>query len=48
LLIIPPSYGDSCPTLRDGGVRSQKKDTHTPKDLLLAHHHEIAGFLKGD
>ena len=29
-------------------VRSQKKDTHTPKDLLLDHRREIAGFLKGE
>jgi len=29
-------------------VRSQKKDTHTPKDLLLTHRQEIAGFLKGE
>jgi hypothetical protein len=29
-------------------LRSQKRDTHTPRDLLLAHRHEIAGFLKGE
>jgi alpha-beta hydrolase superfamily lysophospholipase len=29
-------------------LRSQKQDTHTPRDLLLAHRHEIAGFLKGE
>jgi alpha-beta hydrolase superfamily lysophospholipase len=29
-------------------LRSQKRDTHDPRDLLLAHRHEIAGFLKGD
>jgi alpha-beta hydrolase superfamily lysophospholipase len=29
-------------------VRSQKKNTHTPKDLLLAHRHEIGEFLKGE
>jgi hypothetical protein len=29
-------------------IRSQKKDTHTPKDLLLTHGQEIAGFLKGE
>jgi alpha-beta hydrolase superfamily lysophospholipase len=29
-------------------VRSQKKDTHTPKDLLLTHGREVAGFLKGE
>lgn len=29
-------------------VRSQKKDTHTPKDLLLRHGREIAGFLTGE
>lgn len=29
-------------------LRSHKQDTHTPRDLLLAHRHEIAGFLKGE
>jgi hypothetical protein len=29
-------------------VRSQKQDTHDPRDLLLAHRHEIARFLKGE
>jgi len=29
-------------------LRSQKQGTHTPRDLLLAHRHEIAGFLTGE
>ena len=29
-------------------VRSQKKDTHTPKDLLLSHRQEVAEFLEDE